>query len=74
MLEDEAQQKEKLEEEITILQSQLLQLSFEADEVCRIWVMSILAMVSNCIFDCCCATQVKLCHSLIYITGCFLAE
>ena len=36
MLEDEANQKEKLEEEISILQSQLLQLSFEADEVCRL--------------------------------------
>lgn len=34
MLEDEAHQKEKLEEEIAMLQTQLLQLSFEADEVC----------------------------------------
>ncbi|MCH95092.1 armadillo repeat-containing kinesin-like protein 3-like, partial [Trifolium medium] len=33
MLEDEAHQKEKLEGEIAILQSQLLQLSLEADEV-----------------------------------------
>ena len=33
MLEDEACQKEKLEGEITVLQSQLLQISFEADEV-----------------------------------------
>lgn len=33
MLEDEAYQKDKLEEEIAILRSQLLQLSFEADEV-----------------------------------------
>ena len=32
-LEDEACQKEKLEGEIAILQSQLLQISFEADEV-----------------------------------------
>ncbi|XP_058104680.1 kinesin-like protein KIN-UB isoform X2 [Magnolia sinica] len=35
MLEDEACQKEKLEEEITILRSQLLQLSFQADETRR---------------------------------------
>lgn len=34
MLEDETRQKEKLEEEIAMLHSQLLQLSFEADEVC----------------------------------------
>ena len=34
MLEDETLQKRKLEEEIALLQSQLLQLSFEADEVC----------------------------------------
>lgn len=33
MLEDEAQQKKKLEEEIIILRSQLLQLNFEADQV-----------------------------------------
>jgi len=33
MLEDEACQKEKLEGEIAILHSQLLQISFEADEV-----------------------------------------
>lgn len=33
MLEDEAHQKKKLEEEIALLQSQLLQISFEADEV-----------------------------------------
>lgn len=33
MLEDEAYQKEKLEGEISMLQTQLLQLSFEADEV-----------------------------------------
>lgn len=33
MLEDEKCQKAKLEEEIAVLQSQLLQLSFEADEV-----------------------------------------
>ena len=32
-MEDEAHQKQKLEEEIAVLQSQLLQLSFEADEV-----------------------------------------
>lgn len=41
MLENEAHQKEKLEEEISILQSQLLQLSFEADEVCclqNLWI------------------------------------
>ncbi|KAF7810243.1 kinesin-like protein KIN-UA isoform X1 [Senna tora] len=35
MLEDEAHHKEKLEGEIAILQSQLLQLSFEADETRR---------------------------------------
>ncbi|KAG6782698.1 hypothetical protein POTOM_012111 [Populus tomentosa] len=35
MLEDEACQKEKLEGEITVLQSQLLQISFEADETAR---------------------------------------
>lgn len=34
MLEGEAYQKEKLEGEISMLQTQLLQLSFEADEVC----------------------------------------
>ena len=33
LLEDESQEKAKLEEEIAALQSQLLQLSFEADEV-----------------------------------------
>lgn len=33
MLEDEAHHKEKLEGEIAILQSQLLQLSLEADQV-----------------------------------------
>lgn len=33
MLEDEAQQKDKLEGEIAVLQSQLMQISFEADEV-----------------------------------------
>jgi len=33
MLEDEAHHREKLEREIAMLQSQLLQLSFEADEV-----------------------------------------
>lgn len=33
MLEDEARQKEKLEAEIAILHGQLLQISFEADEV-----------------------------------------
>lgn len=33
MLEDEEHQKNKLEEEIALLQSQLLQISFEADEV-----------------------------------------
>ncbi|XP_058083680.1 kinesin-like protein KIN-UB [Magnolia sinica] len=32
MLEDEAHQKEKLEEEIAVLKNQLLQLSIEADE------------------------------------------
>lgn len=37
MLEDEASQKGKLEGEIAMLQSQLLQLSFEADEVCFLW-------------------------------------
>lgn len=35
MLEDEAHQKKKLEEEIALLQSQLLQISFEADETRR---------------------------------------
>lgn len=34
MLEDETHQKEKLEGEIATLHSQLLQLSFDADEVC----------------------------------------
>lgn len=34
MLEDEEHQKEKLEGEIATLHSQLLQLSFEANEVC----------------------------------------
>lgn len=33
MLEDEVHQKEKLEGEIAVLQSQLMQISFEADEV-----------------------------------------
>ena len=33
ILEDEANQKKKLEEEIIILRSQLLQLNFEADQV-----------------------------------------
>lgn len=33
MLEDEAHQKEKLEVEIAALHSQLLQMSFDADEV-----------------------------------------
>lgn len=33
MLKDEAYQREKLEREIAMLQGQLLQLSFEADEV-----------------------------------------
>lgn len=33
MLEDESRQKEKLEGEIAELQSQLLQISFDADEV-----------------------------------------
>lgn len=33
MLEEETHQKEKLEEEIAVLQSQLMQISFEADEV-----------------------------------------
>lgn len=33
MLDDEAHQKNKLEEEIIILRSQLFQLSFEADQV-----------------------------------------
>lgn len=37
MLEDEASQKERLEGEIAILQSQLLQLSFDADEVFCAW-------------------------------------
>lgn len=53
MLEDEARQKEKLEDEIAILQSQLFQLSFEADEVCRLWIISMFVMVSTCISDCC---------------------
>lgn len=38
MLGDEAHQKEKLEGEIAMLQSQLLQLSFEADEVHCIYI------------------------------------
>lgn len=33
LLEDEAHQKKKLEEEVIILKSQLLQLNFEADKV-----------------------------------------
>ena len=33
ILEDEANQKKRLEEEIIILRSQLLQLNFEADQV-----------------------------------------
>jgi len=33
MLEDEANKKKRLEEEIIILRSQLLQLNFEADQV-----------------------------------------
>lgn len=33
MLEDEAHQKQKLEQEVTILKTQLLQLSFESDKV-----------------------------------------
>ena len=33
MLKDEVNQREKLEREIAMLQAQLLQLSFEADEV-----------------------------------------
>lgn len=37
MLEDEACQKERLEGEIAILHSQLLQISFDADEVCQVW-------------------------------------
>ena len=35
MLENEANQKEKLEEEIAELRSRLLQLNFEADEVTK---------------------------------------
>ena len=35
MLEDEARQKEKLEGEIALLQRQLMQISFEADEVSK---------------------------------------
>ncbi|RZR83671.1 hypothetical protein BHM03_00010347 [Ensete ventricosum] len=35
MLDSEANQKQKLEEEIAILKSQLLQLSLQADEVCK---------------------------------------
>lgn len=34
LLEDESRQKDKLEGEIALLQSQLLQLSSDADEVC----------------------------------------
>lgn len=34
MLEDEVHQREKREEEISMLQNQLLQISFDADEVC----------------------------------------
>ena len=33
LLEDEALHKKKLEEEVTILRSQLVQLTFEADQV-----------------------------------------
>ena len=50
MLEDEAQRREKLEEEITILQSQLFQLSFEADEVCRVWVIIYVCLLFNFYF------------------------
>lgn len=42
MLEDEKCQKAKLEEEIAVLQSQLLQLSFEADEVRAIFISKLL--------------------------------
>lgn len=46
MLEDEERQKEKLEGEIAMLQTQLLQLSFEADEVsCILKLFSILSII-----------------------------
>lgn len=38
MLESETQQKEKLEEEIATLHTQLLQLSLTADEVTNTWI------------------------------------
>ena len=37
MFEDEDHQKAKLEEDLEMLQSQLLQISFEADEVSRLF-------------------------------------
>lgn len=40
MLEDEACQKQKLEGEIAMLQSRLLQISFDTDEVCFIEIIS----------------------------------
>jgi len=42
MLDTEASQKEKLEEEIGVLRSQLLQMSMEADEVGVIAIASFL--------------------------------
>jgi hypothetical protein len=38
-LEDEAYKKRKLEEEVVILQSQLLQLTFEADQVFNLEIL-----------------------------------
>ena len=49
-LEDEQNQKKKLEGDIAVLQTQLLQLSFEADEVCFGLVFLDLVCVALC-FD-----------------------
>lgn len=51
LLENETQQKEKLEGEIATLHSQLLQLSLTADEVKNIWIFHMkkhAPYVSNC--------------------------
>lgn len=41
MLEDEKCQKAKLEEEIAVLRNQLMQLSFEADEVKAVCIFKV---------------------------------
>jgi hypothetical protein len=48
MLDAEASQKEKLEEEIDVLRSQLLQMSMEADEVVVIPLSRIFFPVGSC--------------------------